>query len=71
MNYILGIILGIQVVLCLICAILYGIYRNKYKEEDVYIDWPEYSVPLDGFINFLTYFVLLNTMIPISLVVSI
>jgi phospholipid-transporting ATPase len=69
-NYVLGIILAIQVVLCLICAILYGVYRSKYEAEDVYIDWPDYSIPLDSFIEFLTYFVLLNTMIPISLVVS-
>lgn len=34
------------------------------------MDWPGYSVPVDGFIQFLSYFVLLNTMIPISLVVS-
>lgn len=69
-NYVLGIILLIQVALCLICAVLYGIYREKYQDEDSYIEWPGYGVPLDGFIQFLTYFVLLNTMIPISLVVS-
>lgn len=70
-NYILGIILIIQVVLCLICGIAYGLYRNTYQQQYTYIDWPSYVVPLDGFLTFLTYFVLLNTMIPISLIVSI
>ena len=35
-----------------------------------YIDWPDFGIHLDGFLIFLTYFVLLNTMIPISLIVS-
>jgi magnesium-transporting ATPase (P-type) len=69
-NYILGIILVIQLVLCLVCAIGYGITRNQNQAGDFYVDWPSYGVPLDGFISFLTYFVLMNTMIPISLVVS-
>lgn len=34
------------------------------------MDWPDYGVPLDAFVQFLTYFVLMNTMIPISLIVS-
>lgn len=32
--------------------------------------WPSLPVAFDGFLIFLTYFVLLNTMIPISLIVS-
>lgn len=30
-NYVLGIILAIQLVLCVICAVLYGIYRSEYE----------------------------------------
>lgn len=66
----MGIILAIQIVLCIVCAIGYGITRTNHQESDTYIDWPSYSVPVDGFITFLTYFVLMNTMIPISLIVS-
>ena len=32
--------------------------------------WPSMAIALDGFLIFLTYFVLLNTMIPISLIVT-
>jgi len=73
-NYILGFIILIQIVLCLICGIGYGIFRNMNEQPnaiDDYIDWPDYSVPVDSFLVFLTYIALLNTMIPISLIVSI
>ena len=69
-NYILGIILAIQLVLCIICAIGYGITRTNHQQSDTYVDWPAYSIAVDAFITFLTYFVLMNTMIPISLIVS-
>lgn len=69
-NYVLGIILIIQILICLACGIGYGILRNQYQTTDTYITWPTYSVALDGFLIFLTYFVLINTMIPISLIVS-
>lgn len=69
-NYILGIILIIQIILCIVCAVGYGIARNRHEGTDLYIDWPGYSVPVDGFILSLTYFVLIQTMIPISLIVS-
>lgn len=73
-NYILGFIIIFQIILCLFCGIAYGITRNNDEqpnEIDDYIDWPNYPVALDGFLVFLTYIALLNTMIPISLIVSI
>ena len=36
-----------------------------------YIDWSVYSTAIDSLLIWCTYFVLLNTMIPISLIVSI
>lgn len=57
--------------LCLILGILNAAY---YSTSDVkrytydYID--KYSPALSGFLNIFTYFLLLNTMVPISLVVS-
>ena len=36
-----------------------------------YVDWNSEPVAADSILIFLTYFVLINTMIPISLVVSI
>ena len=71
-NYILGVILLIQVILCICCAIGYSIFRSNDQKPaaDDYRMWPEYVLVLDSFLIFLTYFVLLNTMIPISLIVS-
>lgn len=70
-NWILGIVLIIQAVFCLIAAIIYGIFRNNNKDKFYYVDWTDYSSPVDSIIIFFTYFVLINTMIPISLIVSI
>lgn len=36
-----------------------------------HIVWPEMAIGADSILTFFTYFVLINTMIPISLVVSI
>ena len=69
----LGIILVIQLFLCVVAAIGYVTTRRRNErdnDDENYIDWPDTGVALDGFLIFLTYFVLLNTMIPISLVVS-
>jgi magnesium-transporting ATPase (P-type) len=70
-NYILIGILVIQTIFSIMCAIAYGIFRNLFKDDFTYINWPNYNVVLDSFLIFLSYFVLLNTMIPISLIVSI
>jgi magnesium-transporting ATPase (P-type) len=59
------------VLFCFVVAIFYGVFRNQSKEDYYYIDWTEYSSPVDSIIIFFTYFVLINTMIPISLIVSI
>lgn len=70
-NYILGVILLIQVLLCLILAILDGFFLNKNKGNNSYIIFSSYSDVFDSFLTFCSYLVLLNTMIPISLIVSI
>ena len=70
-NYILVAILIVQVILSIVCSIAYSVFRRLYQDSYTYIYWPSYNVPLDSFLMFLAYFVLLNTMIPISLIVSI
>jgi phospholipid-transporting ATPase len=70
-NKILGIVLVIQIILAFIAAILYGCFRNAHVSAYTYIDWSSYSTPSDSVIIFFSYFVLINTMIPISLIVSI
>ena len=69
-NYILGFILIIQVTLSLVVGILAGIFNGNHSSTDTYIIW-NYSPALDGVLLFFTQFVLINTMIPISLIVSI
>lgn len=70
-NSILALILALQLVLCLIVAILDGNFVSRYSSDYYYIEFGDYSIGLDGFLIFCTYFVLINTMIPISLIVSI
>lgn len=70
-NYILGIILLLQVGMCLIIAILDGVFLNNNKANANYILFSNYPISTDSFLIWCTYMVLLNTMIPISLIVSI
>ena len=70
-NKILGFILLFQFILCCVIAVLYGVFKTSSQSSVPYITWPEYVVAVDSILDFFTYFVLINTMIPISLVVSI
>lgn len=70
-NYIMGMILVIQVLLCLIAAIFNGFFFSNNKVRYYYIVWPAFSVGGEAVLRFFSYFVLLNTMIPISLITSI
>ena len=70
-NRILAIILCLQLVLCLIVAIFNAGFTSRFSDSDTYIDWSGNTVGADATLIFFTYFVLINTMIPISLVVSI
>lgn len=71
-NYILGLILILQVVMCFILAILDGVFLSTKRDNNSsYILFSTYSTATDAFLIFCSYMVLLNTMIPISLIVSI
>lgn len=70
-NYILGLILCLQVVMCLVLAILDGVFLNSNRNSHPYILFSAYPTSTDSFLIWCTYMVLLNTMIPISLIVSI
>jgi magnesium-transporting ATPase (P-type) len=70
-NYILGFILLVQVILSVICGILAGVFNNNNNNPaSNYIAFG-YSAAVDGILSFFSYIVLINTMIPISLIVSI
>lgn len=70
-NKILALILALQIVLCFIVAVLNGVFINNNQTSNTYILYSGYTVVLDSFLIWCTYIVLINTMIPISLIVSI
>jgi len=46
------------------------IFRSNHEGLYYYIDWSAKSLFYDAFLMFFTYFILMSTFIPISLVVS-
>uniref|UniRef100_A0A914EH55 Phospholipid-transporting ATPase n=1 Tax=Acrobeloides nanus TaxID=290746 RepID=A0A914EH55_9BILA len=78
---ILGIVLFL-IILCLIAAILCGVWESTTgKDFTIYLDWDRSIIPhgdasngqivLISFLNFFSYIILLNTLVPISLYVSV
>lgn len=63
-------ILGIQTILCSICAILNSIYFNENLVNANYIPPNQYGNSMNSLISYFTYMLLLNTMIPISLIIT-
>ena len=55
----------------MILGVLDGNFVATKPATHTYIAWENYSAIGDGFLIFCTYLILLNTMIPISLIVSI
>jgi phospholipid-transporting ATPase len=71
MNKSLVIIFIVQAILCLLSAILRGVYYDKnVKKMNEVVELKEYSRGVEGLINYFTYLLLLNTMIPISLIIT-
>ena len=85
LNKLLVGIFLLQVVLSVISAILHSIYFKKHKnliaqsdnletEEEImkntYIDYLDFNLGVDSLLSFFTYFLLLNTLIPVSLVIT-
>ena len=70
MNKSLIFILILQSILCIICAILRGIYWTNHIKKNPFLNYTEYSYGLEGFLSYFTYLLLLNTMIPISLIIT-
>ena len=70
LNYFLLIVFVFLMVCCVICSILHHFYylrhKNFYDNFILISDTPQ----VESFICFFTYFLLLNTLIPISLIVS-
>lgn len=60
----------VQILICLACAIASSFFQDSVGSTIPYLDGSPYSVPVYGLRNFFTYFALYNTMIPISLWVT-
>ena len=73
MNFGLIAIFFFQAILCIIAAILRGTYynHNELDEVDPFgFGYTKYSYGIESFLNYFTYMLLLNTLIPISLIIT-
>ena len=71
MNKLLIIIFCFQILLCIFCAIMHKVYFNKNLKNNPYLKKMDVSnIDLDSFIAFFSYILLIQTMIPISLIVT-
>ncbi len=70
MNSLLIFIFLLQLFLCLICAIFHKKYENKNHSFLQFYIFVHKKVKSESFLSFFTYILLLNTMIPISLIVT-
>ena len=73
MNFGLVAIFIFQAILCILAAILRGYYyhHNNLDEVDPYgFGYIKYRYAIESFLNYFTYMLLLNTLIPISLIIT-
>ena len=69
MTKLLLIILGIQITICIVCAILNRVFYGKIVAYAYYLE-NVYGADSMAVISFFSYILLFNTMIPISLIIS-
>ena len=75
MNSGLIIIFVVQFILCCLSVVLRGYYyktnlENADKEPTTNFGYAEYDYIIESLLNFFTYLLLLNTLIPISLIIT-
>ena len=63
-------ILILQTIICVICAVLYGIYFNYYIKANKILNIFSLNFIIESVLKYFTYLLLLNTMIPISLIIT-
>ena len=72
MNVALFYVFIFQSILCIISAILSYVYYKKKLQNSTYsFGYIEFEEKIESFFNFFTYLLLLNTMIPISLIITV
>ena len=70
LNVLLFVIVIVQIILCVLSGFLRGYYYKKNLDDTDLMSYEKYSFHQENFYNVLTYLILLNTFIPISLVVT-
>ena len=70
LNVLLLVIVIVQIILCVLSGFLRGYYYKKNLDDTDLMSYEKYSFHQENFYNVLTYLILLNTFIPISLVVT-
>ena len=66
-TFVIGVLI-LQFLICLLLAILNGSFNSV--NDKVYLGESEYSIFFEALLSYFTYYILLNTMLPISLVVT-
>eukprot|EP01022_Parablepharisma_sp_SALTPOND_P012516 TRINITY_DN16105_c0_g1_i3.p2 TRINITY_DN16105_c0_g1~~TRINITY_DN16105_c0_g1_i3.p2 ORF type:complete len:773 (+),score=77.26 TRINITY_DN16105_c0_g1_i3:2717-5035(+) len=69
MNQLIILILFVQIFLCIVVGMLGTMWRSNFSEDHHYLQ-EERGVGMMALVTFFSYFLLLNTLIPISLVVT-
>ena len=71
MNKMLIAIFISQTLLCVLSAILHKVYYVKYLEDNPYLNKMDVkNIDIDSVVNYFSYILLYNTMIPISLIIT-
>eukprot|EP00831_Metopus_contortus_P067701 TRINITY_DN6042_c0_g1_i4.p1 TRINITY_DN6042_c0_g1~~TRINITY_DN6042_c0_g1_i4.p1 ORF type:complete len:529 (+),score=76.20 TRINITY_DN6042_c0_g1_i4:235-1821(+) len=69
MNFLILIVLGIEFILCALLGIFAALWQKNNEDEHIYTYY-QYSPGVEFVLRFFSYFILLNTLIPISLIVT-
>ena len=69
-NRYMFIVVGFEIVLCSIAGGLLARWQGKNRANHTYLPPADEDANYQGFLNIWTYFLLLNTMLPISLIVT-
>jgi len=69
MNKLVMYNVGAQVILCSIVAIIGSFWYQEYEDDKLYLPF-DYHFAVNGVISFFSYFLLMSTLLPISLIVT-
>jgi len=70
MSNLLISILIMQMIFCLLCSFLNSVFYFNFLQGNIFVDYLEHNIFVDSVYKYFTYLLLLNTMIPISLIIT-